>query len=212
MPEWMWIVISIGGFITLGVILWSVAARGITAKHGHTSIVINGRAQDPENPLNRALQHVQRSTPEVQHILFRVYLRLMKEGGADPDFLTDYDDSRFVRMLLRFLVNGGNGTRSVQKIIEEEIVYGEWKRRTDDIRAYVSEEVWPSILRAAKDLINQEYDTEVLESEGRRRQRIVSNTDFADALDTEKVRNAVVDAIVPMFSFAKRCLANGCEG
>ena len=211
MPEWMWIIISIGGFIALGGILWSVTTRGIIAKHGHTSIVINGRAQDPENPLNRALQHIQRSTPEVQHILFRVYLRLMKKDGADLDYLTDYDDSRFVRMLLRFLVNGGNGTRSVQKIIEEEIVYGEWKRRSDDIRDYVSEEVWPSILRAAKDLINQEYDTEVLESGGKRRQRIVSNTDFIDALDTETVKNAIVDAIVPMFSFAKRCLTQGCE-
>ena len=211
MPEWMWIIVSIGGFIGLGVILRVVAVRGVTAKHRHTSIVINGRAQDPKNPLNRALQHVQRSTPEVQHILFRVYLRLMKDAGADPDYLADYDDSRFVRMLLRFLVNGGNGTRSVQKIIEEEIVCREWERHADDIRAYISQEVWPPILRAAKDLLNQEYDTDVLESEGRRRQRIVSNTDFVGALDTERVRTAVVDAIVPIFAFAKRCLAQVCE-
>lgn len=207
----MWIIIAIGGAVTLGIILWAIIARGVTAKHGRTSIVINGRTQDPENPLNRALQNVQRSTPEVQHILFRVYLRLMKDAGADPDYLTDYDDARFVRMLLRFIVNGGNGTRSVQKIIEEEIVYGEWKRRTDDIRSYVLEEVWPAILRTTKDVINQEYDTEVLENEGRRRQRIVSNTDFADALDTEKVRNAVIDAIAPLFSFAKRCVSSGCD-
>jgi len=211
MPEWMWIIIAIGGAVTLAVILWVAVTRGIKATHGKTSIVISGQYQDPANPLNRALQYVARSTPEIQHTLFLVYLRLLKDSGADPDYLADYDDARFVRVLLRYLVNGGNGSRSLQKIVEEELIHGEWKRGSDDIRVYVETEVWPPILRAARDLINQEYDTDVLEPDGSRRKRMVSNTDFVDTLSSAEVKNAVVDEIVPLFGYARRCINGGCE-
>jgi hypothetical protein len=114
MPEWMWIIISVAGGAGVIVLLWAVVTRGITASHGRTSIVIAGKMQDPDDPINKALQYVQRSTPEIQHIMFRRYLRLLKEAGADPDYLSDYDDARFVRVLLRYLVNGGNGWSATQ--------------------------------------------------------------------------------------------------
>ena len=103
MPEWMWIIIAAGGIAALAVILWIVSKRGLSAKYGRTSIVIEGRHEEPGNPLSRALHYVQRSTPEIQHILFQRYLELMEAAGANPDYLADYDDARFVRMLLRYL-------------------------------------------------------------------------------------------------------------
>jgi hypothetical protein len=212
MPEWMWIIISIAGLLATVVVLWSIITRGITAKHGRTSIVIAGRPTDPNNPLNRALEYVQRSTPEIQHILFRQYLRLLKQAGADPDYLADYDDARFVRVLIRYLVNGGNGSRSIQKIVEEELINGEWRRQSDNLVEDVHDEVWPPIVRATKDLINQEYDTEVLEFDGTRRRRMVSNTDLVDGLFSDDVRDKVITEIVAMLAFSRRCIAhNGCE-
>lgn len=212
MPEWMWIIIAIAGVAIIVVVLWLISKNGVTAKHGRTSIVIEGRYEEPGNPLSRALHYVQRSTPEIQHILFRCYLKLMKEAGANPDYLADYDDARFVRMLLRYLVNGGNGSRSIQKIVEDEMIHGEWRREGDDLREYVKAEVWPPILRSARDLINQEYDTEVLEHDGTRRKRWVSNTGFVDAIASDETRDAVVEQIVPLFAYARRCLSTGCEG
>lgn len=212
MPDWMWIIIAVAGLVVVGVVLWAVITRGVTAKHGRTSIVISGKTTDPYNPLNKALEYVQRSTPEIQHILFRQYLKLLKDAGADPDYLADYDDARFVRVLLRYLVNGGNGSRSIQKIIEEEMINGEWRRQSDNLHAYVLEEVWPPMVRATKDLINQEYDTEVLEFDGTRRRRMVSNTDFIDGLLSEQVRDKVINETVSMFSFSRHCLSHhGCE-
>jgi hypothetical protein len=211
MPEWMWIIISVAGGAGVIVLLWAVVTRGITASHGRTSIVIAGKMQDPDDPINKALQYVQRSTPEIQHIMFRRYLRLLKEAGADPDYLSDYDDARFVRVLLRYLVNGGNGSRSIQKIVEEEMISGEWKRSSDDLREYVAVEVWPPIVRAIKDLVNQEYDTDVLEFDGTRRKRLVSNTDFIDGIIVPEVRDAVISEIVAMFAYGRKCLSNGCE-
>lgn len=210
MPEWMWIIIAIGGSITLGVILVTIAKRGVKASHGKTSIVIAGQYQSPDDPLNAALLYVQRSTPEIQHVIFQRYLKLLKDAGANVDFLADYDDARFVRVLLRYLVNGGNGSRSIQKIIEEEMIHGEWKRQNDNLREFVEAEVWPPILRAAKDLLNQEYDSDVLEPDGTRRLRMVSNTDFVDAMGSETMKIAVVDKIVPLFSYSRACIAGGC--
>jgi hypothetical protein len=211
MPEWMWVVIAVSGGVTLVVLLWVAGTRGISASHGRTSIVISGKVQDPEDPLNKALQYVQRSTPEIQHIIFRRYLRLLKDAGADPDYLADYDDARFVRVLLRYLVNGGNGSHSIQKIVEEEMISGEWRRTTDNLREYVATEVWPPIVRAIKDLINQEYDTDVLEFDNTRRKRLVSNTEFVDGIIVPEVRDAVINEIAAMLAYGRKCLANGCE-
>lgn len=212
MPEWMWIIIAAGGIATLAVILKVISKRGLNASYGRSSIVIEGQYHQPDNALSKALTQVSDRTPQLQDVLLGVYLKLLKRAGADPDYLAEYEDARFVRMLLQYLVNGGNGSYSVQKIIESEIIHGEWRREGDDIREYVTREVWPKIRRRMKDFLNQEYDTSVLRMDGTRRKRLVSNTDFVDAVSSEASRDELVERIVPLFSYARRCVSDGCEG
>jgi hypothetical protein len=59
--------------------------------------------------------------------------------------------------------------------------------------------------------VNQEYDTDVLEFDGTRRKRLVSNTDFIDGIIVPEVRDAVISEIVAMFAYGRKCLSNGCE-
>lgn len=210
LPEWMWIIIAAAGVALAVVVAKSVWEHGIKAKYGRGSIIIEGTSEHGTNPLGRALQYVKRSSPEIQHLLFKQYLKLIKKNGADPDYLADYDDSRFVRMLLRYLVNGGNGSKSIQQIIEHELVYGDWRREGDDLRGFVESEIWPPIVRSSRDLINSEYDTEVLQQDGNRRRRWASNTEFADMFNDPELKRGVIDLIVPYFQYARRCLYSGC--
>jgi len=101
MPEWMWIIIAIGGFISLIVLLWTIVKRGVRAVHGKTSIVISGRYQNPDDPINPALLYIQKSTPEIQDVIFQIYLRLLKNAGANVDFLADYDDAMVLAVCRR---------------------------------------------------------------------------------------------------------------
>lgn len=161
--------------------------------------------------MGRALSYAQQWIPEVQQVLWSKYLRLMKEAGADPDLLSDYDDARFAKALFRYLVSGGNGTQSVQKIVENQIVSGEWKRSTDHVEECVRTQVWPLIARTTKDFLNAEYDTTVLQMDGTRRTRLVSNTDLIDTLCGDEVMEKVVEKIVPIFRFAQECVRDGCK-
>lgn len=209
MPQWIYIIIVSVAVPSAIVILIAFIRRGGQLRFGRNTIVVEGKRHGAQSPIARAIAYVQRSTPELQHKLLRVYLRLLKDAGADPDRLGEYDDARFVRMLLAYMVNGGNGTRSVQKIVEGEIVGNDWRGR--DLREYVRTELWPPILRTAKDLINREYDTEVLSGDGTMRRRWISSTAFIDELCTEHVREMVVDELVPLFEYAARCVDGGCK-
>ncbi|MFP4066210.1 MAG: hypothetical protein ACLFS5_01795 [Spirochaetaceae bacterium] len=210
MPDWMYVIIVSIAVPAAIVLVWALIRRGGQLKFGQNAIIVEGKRHDANSPVARVVDYVQRSTPELQHKLLRVYLRLLKDAGADPDRLGEYDDARFVRMLLAYMVNGGNGTRSVQKIVESEVVGTDWHGR--DLREYVRAEVWPPILRSVKDLVNREYDTEVLSVNGAMRRRWVSSTAFIDALSADAVRDMVVDEIVPLFEYARGCLEIGCRG
>lgn len=211
MPEWMWIVIATGGAAALAVVLWVISKRGVKAKYGRNSIVIEGQYHHPEDPLSKALTYVSDRTPQLQDIIFGVYLRLMKDAGAEVHYLAEYEDAKFVRMLLQYLVNGGNGSNSIQKIIEGEIIHGEWHRDEDDVTRYVMWEVWPQISRRIKDFLNQEYDTSVLQMDGSRRQRWVSNTTFIDAVMADETRDKIIDRVAPLFMYSRRCINDGCK-
>lgn len=211
MPEYVYIVGTILATVIVATVVILTIRRGVKASYRGGSIVIAGRGHDQSSPVGRALSYVQQWIPEVQQIMFARYLKLMKDAGADPDLLSDYDDARFAKALFRYLVSGGNGTQSVQKIVENQIVSGEWKRSTDHVQEYVKTEVWPLIARTTKDFLNAEYDTTVLQMDGTRRTRWVSNTDLIDTLCGEEVMGKVTEKIVPIFRFAQNCVKDGCQ-
>jgi len=197
--------------VTAGAVIVLAIKRGLKASYRGGSIVIAGAGPGNDSPLGRALEYVQIWVPEIQHVLFARYLRMMKAAGANPDLLAEYDDARFTRALFRFLVSGGNGTRSIQKIVENQIVSGEWRRSTDEVDGFVLVQVWPLIARTIRDYLNAEYDTTVLQMDGTRRARWVSNTDLIDTLCGDEVRGQVVSKIVPIFRFAQECVKIGCR-
>jgi len=192
------------------VLLALAVKRGIKASYHGGSIVIAGTGQEIETPLGRALTYVQQWTPEIQHVLFKQYLRMMKQAGADAALLADYDDARFAKALFRYLVSGGNGTQSIQKIIEHQVINGEWRRTTNHVAEFVTSQVWPLVVRVTRDFLNAEYDTTVLQKDGSRRTRWVSNTDLVDTLTGDEMKDKIVEKIVPIFRFAHDCVQAGC--
>lgn len=211
-PVFVWVFAVVLATVIVTVFSYLSIKRGVRASVGKGSIVIAGTSHEADSPMGRALIYVQQWMPNVQQTLFSTYLRLMKDAGADVDLLADYDDARFAKSLFRYIVSGGNGTPSMQKIVENAIINGEWKRETDDVTAFVRSQVWPLIERAMRDFLNAEYDTTVLQMDGTRRTRWVSNTDFVDAVTSDDVRDRVVKKIVPIFEYAQKCVNDrGCE-
>lgn len=209
-PQYVYLMGTILTTVVVVTVVLLTVKRGVKASYRGGSIVIAGSSHAQDSPMGRALSYVQQWVPEIQQVLFSKYLRLMKEAGADPALLSDYDDARFAKALFRYLVSGGNGTQSVQKIVENQIVTGEWKRSTDHVEEYVKTQVWPLIVRTTKDFLNAEYDTTVLQMDGTRRTRWVSNTELIDTLCSDEVMEKVIDKIVPIFRFAQQCVRDGC--
>lgn len=210
MPEWGWYIIIPGGLVAASVLVVRMVVAGGAVRWGRGTLVVQGKRQNANGPLARSIDYVQRSTPAIRDLLFGVYLQLLIAAGGDPFRAAEYDDARFVKMLLAYLVNGGNGSNSIQKIVESEIVNADWHGR--DLREYVRMEVWPPILRQAKWLIGSEYDTAVLSADGHMRTRWVPSKTFSDALATDEVRERIVDELVPLFEYTRRCLGDGCKG
>ncbi len=209
MPDWSWYIIIPAGLAAATAVVVRMVTAGGTVRWGRGTLVVEGRRESGSGPLARAIDYVQRSTPAIRDLLFNVYLQLLVDAGADPVKAPEYDDARFVKMLLAYLVNGGNGSKSVQKIVEAEIINNDWHGR--DLRDYVRVEVWPAILRQATWLIRSEYDTTVLNVDGTMRARWVPSKVFTDSLATDQVRDMIVEELVPLFEYTRRCLGDGCR-
>jgi hypothetical protein len=149
-----------------------------------------------------AIRYVERSVGELQDIFYTSFLRALRDKGYSERHLTEYEDSRFAKLLIWHIVAGGNGTDSAQKIIEREILNGDWYE--GDLERYVEQEVWPPLKRFAKRIVNAEYDSDVLEEDGYRRQRMISNKEFVDVLTKREVKEQVVVAIIPFFEYARQ--------
>lgn len=207
MPEWVYIVFAviIGG----GAIM--VLIRGGTFSFFKQAAVfhVNGKTRSPKSPVSQALEFISNNAQEVRHVVYGGYLRALKHAGVPEELLAECDDGRFVLMLLRVAVNGGNGTESVQKVIEREVVAHEWKPGM--VESYVKKIILPLVTRTLINYLNSEYDSRVFQADGTWRDRVVSKTMFFDLIKKEETQEAMFKALLPMFTYANDCLVNGCR-
>lgn len=208
MPEWIWLVVAFWGSVATAVLLYLIAKRGGKIGFGKNVMTVNGEVMDGK--YKHAIRYVESRVGEVHHILFGRYLRLIKDNGAEPNRLTEYEDARFMKMLLQYLVSGGNGSRSIQKILESEVVYGDWQRYKHDLKGYAKREIWPQVLRVARDRINSEYDSVVLVNDGTYRPRWAATADVVDAYSEDSIEDSVCTVFDSILLYASVCKNGGC--
>lgn len=209
MPEWVWVFIVAGAVAALVVVLMMLVKRGGKLTVGGQAIVVNGEVERPDSPLTKPLRFSAEKVTAMHGYLFRRYLGLMKEAGANEDRLAEYGDAKFVRQLLYKVVAGGNGSRSVQKLIETHIVNGRWAGK--DPFDYTKSDLWPQVIATLKDVLNSEYDSRVLLRNGEFQDRWVSLTKVCDAYEDDETKTVLTAIIGPIFAYAATCIKAGCE-
>lgn len=210
MPEWVWFFIvpsSIGIIVFLG---WLLAHRGGTVRAGKLgSIVIHGTPKEEGNPLGRALRYVPENISQVHNLIYSHYLKAVKAKGVDTAAMTEVEDAQFARLLIRLATSLGNGTNSIQKILESDISHRDWDGT--DIEAYVRRTVMPRAIDALRTIINSEYDSTAHYAEHSSRLRVISQAEFVDLILQDEFQEALVEKLLPFYEFAKRCLDGGCR-
>lgn len=208
MPDWVWIPIVIVGTGVIVAVTAIVAKRGGTLGIGKNTFVLHGDEKAPKNPLARALRYVPENIGQVTSLVYAGYLKIVKSKGVDPAVMTDLEDSRFARAVIRNATSLGNGSNSVQKIIENDIANRDYVGH--DVEQYVHDVVLPKVVDSMKNTINSEYDTVARYAEHSDRQRIVTQAEFVDLLAEPRFQHDLVHALLPFYKFAARCLSDGC--
>lgn len=116
---------------------------------------------------------------QIRQKLFAGYLRLLKEQGCPEDLLNENVDAEYVQQMLGNIVWSGNGIKSIKSILEKSIL--EETFHTMELAECV-DFLMDSIEQNARNYINRNYRTRVFHPDGSERERIVSNTEWVDAL------------------------------
>ena len=204
----MWIAIAMVSIPGLVFTLWRIyKTGGSIGIAGHT-FVVNGMKVSPDNPRSRAIQYVTRCIGELEEMLFGRFLTMIAERGADRNHLVEYDDSMYVKQLFHSIVTGGNGSHSWQQIVQGHVVNGDWMGVHP--LEYAENEIWPQMLRSAKNYLNAEYYSSVLGRDGKRYDRWVTNADLVDEISGDDIRQRTCRAVASYIEYAQRCNGKGC--
>jgi len=207
MPQWGWIIIFATAVPLVAIITWALLKRGGSVGIGSHSIVIHGEGRSP-TPLGRALKYVPDHIGQIHSLIYGRYLKLVKTKGVAHGDMTNLEDSRFARAVIRNATSLGNGSNSVQKIIEDHITSLEFIGKSLD--SYVRSMVVPRVIDSVRNVINSEYDSVAHDTIVTIRKRIVSQAEFVDVLLQPEFHRDLVDALVPFFCYASECLNGRC--
>lgn len=217
MPEWGWIILFVTGVPIVAVMTWVVLKRGgsigigkntLTIPSGE-ALIIHGERSEIHSPLGRALHYVPDNIGLIYNMIYGRYLRIVKSKGVKEAMITDLEDSHFARSLIKNATMLGNGSRSVQKIIESHIARRDFLGK--DIDAYLLTHVVPQVVNALQEEVNSEYDTVIHVDENTTRTRIVTQVEFVDALMSREMRDDLIRAISPFLEYAKECMEGSPE-
>jgi len=156
------------------------------------------------SPLGIALQFVPDNIRRITHLVYGHYLKMVKARGVGDDSLTDIEDARFAFAVILNATCLGNGSNSVQKIIEDQVTKQDYL--SVDIPTYVRRYVLPRVIESMRSTVNSEYDSIAHYAEYSTRQRIVSQVEFVDMLLSEEFKTAIVEKMVSFFQYAKEQL------
>jgi hypothetical protein len=215
MPQWGWIIIFATGVPLVLIITLVLLKRGgsigigkntLTIPPGET-LIVHGDQSEIHTPLGKALHYIPDNIGQIHHLLYHRFLRIVKSKGVAEEDITEIEESVYARMLLRDTVMRGNGSRSVQKIIEAHVARRDFVGKDPD--AYVIAHVVPQVEGTLREEINSEYSTTIRTTDGATKTRVVSQVEFIDMVMNRETRELLVKKIVPFFEYAAECMGAG---
>lgn len=212
MPQFVWIIICATAVPLVAIVTFVLLKRGGSVAFGKNSltipsgqsIVVNGSESDTSTPIGKALRYVGENVNQIEQAVFGMFLRLMKDNGVADDRLTQHEDSRYAALLIKTATSLGNGSPSVQKLLENQITFREFC--PTNVSHYVRAQVVPQVIAILREHVNARYGAVIHVDDGYDVPRKVSPTEFADMLLSDKFADVMTDRIIPFFSHAAECL------
>lgn len=216
MPDFVWIVIVAVGTPMLIATFWTILRRGGSIGFGKSkitipsaeAIVIHGEAVEGEDPMAKALRYLPENIGQIHHMIYGRFLRMLKTKGCDMDQASTIEETVFARALIKIATSLGNGSNSVQIILQTHITRRDFAGK--DLDSYVIGLVTPRIIDRLRETVNTEWENEIHFDDGTTRKRNVSQVDFVDMLMSRDFKEALVVAVVPFFRWAQNCLNGEC--
>jgi hypothetical protein len=208
-PQWGWIILFATGVPLTAVITWGMLKRGGSIGIGRNSIVIHGDEKDAKSPLGDALEFVKDSISQIHSLIYQHYLKIVKSKGIDLAVMTNLEDSKFTEEMLLEATSLGNGSNSIQKIVESQIAKQSFRGK--DIEAYVRGIVLPRAIDSVRRVVNAKYDSIVHDTAFSTRTRVVSQAEFVEMLLGREFQDELARMLVAFFKYADECLAGRCS-
>jgi len=215
-PQWGWIIIFAIGGPSIIAVIWTVLKRGGSIGIGKNTLTIPGEAMvvhgedlEDDGPMGRALNYVPENIGQIHHMIYGHFLKLVKAApGVVPNEITTLEESVFARALIKIASSLGNGSHSIQMIIQTHITRKDFVGK--DLESYVIRIVVPRVIDRLRETINSEYDSVTHYKDGSTKTRSVTQVQFVDMLLSQGFRESLVRAILPFFRWAQSCLDGEC--
>lgn len=219
MPEFVWIGIMGAGTLVLLCLLIMLALGKVKIRSRWVSLmphssptaaqIVDVRQVVSVADMNAMVQYTDKMVGAFHAILYGTYLRLLSDRGANRDYLIEYESSQLVSEIAQTLTRSGNGVLSVQQILEKHLLSLEWLGNSID--TYVRERITPAITETCRRRLNERYKSEYRTEQDELVKRLVSNTDFVDAIMLPAFSEQVTTFVLPFFRFASDCAKRGCS-
>lgn len=136
----------------------------------------------------RQMKIVQRKLTILETDIKKIYYKLLKEKGIDHSKLTMNEDNHFFKIILRNMLfsDDENGIKSTKSILRSYIVSEDYLDKKDNEVDNYIEEIHKIILNNWNCILDDDYATEIITSEGKIRTRIISNENIYDAFESNK--------------------------
>lgn len=193
-------VVIVGGQIQIG-------PRGVSfyrkEKGSETSFVVPSSVFDK----------IDTEIGQAQLVLYDAFLDQMKASGEAKGIdvcetkLDDYSEALHVLLLSRIVAYKGNGLRSIQSIIMQELKSGRWLKR--DVKEYVRSTVMPQVMRTIGDSVNLLYPNRVITASGVEEHRIVDKGALHRRWESDEVFHGIETVVLHFFEYAEAVTSKG---
>lgn len=171
--QW-WVIIAVA-ILGVGAVLVVTLRRGGKLSFQDASIYIPDRMRRDDPMLAARLQCLEERLPVIRAKKLEGFRQMLREKGVSEEFLSGHEDFKVYALCVNILLYSMNGLRSVQAVMQRELVEERFsrKRREDEWHTYV-EDLVERIVGVIDRNLDRDYDSQVNTADGTPRTRIVT--------------------------------------
>jgi hypothetical protein len=155
------------------------------------------------NSTERQMKVVQRKLTLIETEFNSSYYALLKVQGVKHAKLSLNEDNKYFIAIVKNMLysDDEDGPKSTKSILRSYVVSEDYlEKKENEVDSYIYE-VYKIILNSWNSILRDEYDSEIITSDGKTRERIVSNEMIHD--DLKEKKNIFLKILTELFSEIK---------